>query len=64
MTMGDIHIYESHIKVVKEQIKRIPYKLPVISITGDVNDVKTLEFKDFSITGYKSDTKLLAEMIA
>jgi dihydrofolate reductase / thymidylate synthase len=63
MTMGDIHIYESHIQVVKEQIKRIPYKLPVISINGDVNDINSLEFKDFSITGYKSDAKLSAEMI-
>ena len=67
LSMGDIHIYKNHVSVVEEQIKRIPYKSPRIEITKELNtieDIDTLKFEDFIMYGYKSDTKLSAEMVA
>lgn len=42
-TFGDVHIYESHLEAVKEQIKRKPYPFPKIRFTYDFKDVD--EFK-------------------
>ncbi len=42
-TFGDVHIYESHLEAVKEQIKRKPYPFPKIRFNHDFKDVD--EFK-------------------
>lgn len=42
-TFGDVHIYESHLEAVKEQIKRKPYSFPKIRFNNDFKDVD--EFK-------------------
>ena len=36
---GDTHVYVNHIDVVKEQIQRIPYELPVLKIDGLTGDL-------------------------
>lgn len=67
MSMGDIHIYESHIPVIRQQIDRVPFRKPNIEITRDIDDVKDIHdlvFGDFKISGYISHSKLTAQMIA
>ena len=67
ISMGDAHIYESHKDVVKEQLKRIPYKFPEITINKELNtveDIEKLVYGDFSLTGYNSHPSIKAKMIA
>ncbi len=62
---GDTHIYKNHIEQVKEQISREPYDFPTLRITKELNsieDIESLEFKDFVIEGYKSHPSIKAEM--
>lgn len=65
MTMGDVHIYDSHIDSVKEQLNetRIPYKFPNLKI-NNYEDYDNLNFEDFVLTHYKSHCAIKANMVA
>ncbi len=66
ITLGDCHIYETHINQVKEQLNRIPFDLPKLIIP----DFKTLEevekstYRDFELVDYTSHPSIKAEMVA
>jgi dihydrofolate reductase/thymidylate synthase len=66
ISLGDAHIYESHMKVVKEQIKRYPFQFPTLHIEKDINSIKDIENmkrRDFTISGYKFYPSLKAKMV-
>lgn len=53
--MGDCHIYKNQIDGVNEQIKREPFKLPIISIKNKkVNDISEYDIDDIKLINYKS----------
>ena len=64
MSLGDYHIYEEHIDAVKEQINRIPYLFPQLTINKKISKIEDLNFEDISIENYKSHQSLKAKMIA
>jgi thymidylate synthase len=52
---GDTHLYLDHIPMVQEQLKRIPNKLPYLTINKELktlDDILALEYEDFELTGY------------
>jgi thymidylate synthase len=54
---GDTHLYVNHIPQVKEQIKRIPKKLPELEINKKLNsleDIEKLSINDFELKNYDS----------
>ena len=51
-TLGDAHIYNTHIEQVKLQLTREPYPLPKMKINPEVNDILKFRFEDFSLTDY------------
>lgn len=59
--LGDVHVYESHIKNLELQIKRKPLELPSVEILDNDRKNWTIwdwEFMDFSLLEYKSHEKL------
>jgi dihydrofolate reductase/thymidylate synthase len=65
LTLGDSHIYQQHLDAVKEQLNRLPYRLPNI-ILPDINtleDIEKLESKNFILINYKSHSSIKADMI-
>jgi len=50
ITMGDIHIYEEHIRPVKEQVERLPYTFPQLKIKKE--QIYNYVFEDFELIGY------------
>jgi thymidylate synthase len=66
ITLGDCHIYESHIDSVKEQLSRECFDLPKLIIP----DFKTLEevensnYTDYKLENYNSHPAIKAPMIA
>lgn len=60
-TFGDLHIYEDHLDVVKQQIKREPGKLPTLSITP-YKKFDNYVVEDFVLLNYKSMDSLKATM--
>ena len=66
MSMGDTHIYTSHIECVHTQIKRLPHKFPNITIPeiNSIDDINNIKAADFILTNYNSNTAIKAKMIA
>lgn len=71
--IADVHIYENHIEMLQEQLKREPYPLPTLKISDRVPDyAKTGEFTpewlelvestDFILEGYRHHEPLTAAM--
>jgi thymidylate synthase len=63
--MGDAHIYEEHLDVVREQLTRELYQLPTLKITGNIPEkIDDYTTDMFQIENYKSHGILRAEMKA
>ena len=52
LTWGDVHIYENHIKAVKEQLKRKPKPLPTMKLNPKVKNIDDFKFEDFTLENY------------
>lgn len=66
LSLGDVHIYESHYDVVSKQLKRSPFKLPKLEINKQIKsikDIENLEYKDIVIKDYDCYPTLNAKMV-
>ena len=70
--LGNAHIYEEHIEVLKEQLKREPYDFPTIDIciNGDKNNkndkidkIDNYTIDNFKINGYKFHDTIKMKMV-
>ena len=61
-TLGDAHIYLNHIEQVKLQLTREPYKLPVMTLNPDINDILKFRYEDFSLAGYEAHPHIRGEI--
>jgi thymidylate synthase len=62
--MGNCHIYEEHLDVIKEQIEREPYDFPSLEIVNKRENINDYVVDDFQISGYKSHEAIKIKMIA
>jgi len=61
-TLGDAHIYINHIEQVKLQLKREPFRLPVMVINPAVTDIRDFRYEDFTLTGYTAHPHIKGEI--
>jgi dihydrofolate reductase/thymidylate synthase len=66
ITLGDCHIYESHINAVKEQLNRTPNCLPKLIIPEfkTIEEVEASSYNDYTLIDYIYYPPIKAEMIA
>ena len=66
LTLGDCHIYETHLDAVKKQLSRDSLNLPTISIPDfkTLEEVENSKFEDYVINDYNHQGGIKAEMIA
>ena len=64
ISLGDCHIYESHIQSVKTQLERFVHRLPKLIIKREIDDIDDLKLEDFELEDYVSEQTIKAEMIA
>uniref|UniRef100_A0A6C0CLY6 thymidylate synthase n=1 Tax=viral metagenome TaxID=1070528 RepID=A0A6C0CLY6_9ZZZZ len=63
--LGDAHIYEDHIDVLKEQIKRIPYEFPKMKFTKTRELIENYDENDIEwIEPYKHHSEMKMKMVA
>lgn len=71
--LGDAHIYENQMDMLKEQITRVPFKEPVLELNSRIPDyaktgvfdpewLKKVEPSDFQLVGYEHHAPLTAPM--
>ena len=63
-TFGDAHIYNNSIEQVKEQLKRVPKKLPrlIMPNLDSIDALNDCSVDDFMLEGYESHPALKAKM--
>lgn len=64
ISLGSAHIYEEHIPQLREQINRIPYRFPNISIIDYRENPEDYEKEDFVITGYSHHPSIKMKFVA
>jgi thymidylate synthase len=62
--MGNCHIYEEHIEVTKELIKRSPYDFPSLEILVTRENINDYQVEDFKLNNYNSHETIKAKMVA
>ena len=62
ISMGDTHIYESHIEQVKEQLTRSEYSLPTLMLNYDKTNIFDFTMEDIHLDNYQSHGQLKAPM--
>ena len=61
-TFGDAHIYENHMSQVREQLKRVPHRLPTIKLNPKINDMDDFKFEDVELINYEPHPPIKAEV--
>jgi thymidylate synthase len=61
-TFGDLHIYTNHLDQVKEQLSRIPAKLPTLKIKRVPKDIGEFTIDDFELIGYDPQPAIKGEV--
>lgn len=72
--LGDVHVYDSHLDAINEQLKRIPYPKPMLQINKKNNEndsidnilgfIEDLKYEDLKLLDYECHPSIKAEMIA
>jgi thymidylate synthase len=60
--IGNCHIYDDHLDILKEQIKRIPYEFPKIHINSTYDDINDYNEENFIVQDYNFYQILKMEM--
>ena len=62
ITLGDAHIYESHIPQVKIQLEREPLSLPTLWLNPKITCIDDFKMQDIRLKNYRHHATLKAEM--
>jgi len=60
--LGNCHIYDDHLDVLKEQMERIPFTFPTINIKSIKDKIEDYSLEDIEINDYISHEKIKMEM--
>lgn len=61
-TIGDAHIYKSHVEAIKKQLQRVPRPFPILKINQDVKEIDKFKFSDFQLINYHPYPKIKMDM--
>ena len=53
-TLGDAHLYSNHLEQVEEQLARVPFPSPKLSINKDKDTVFNFSISDFELIDYQT----------
>lgn len=61
--LGDAHVYKNHIKPLKEQLLRKPFKFPTLKISSIKKNIDDFVFEDFQLIDYKCHPKIEMDLL-
>ena len=59
-SLGDAHLYRNHFDQAREQLQRVPGRLPTLRINPDVTDLFAFRYDDFELVGYEAAPHIAA----
>jgi thymidylate synthase len=59
-SLGDAHLYRNHFDQAREQLQRVPGRLPTLCINPDVTDLFAFRYDDFELVGYEAAPHIAA----
>ena len=62
--MGNCHIYEEHLDIIKEQLTREPYDFPTLTILNKRENINDYTIDDFKINDYNHHDQIKMKMVA
>ena len=60
--LGNAHIYDDHMDVLREQMMRVPYAFPKLVVNTVKNNINDYDVNDFDLIDYKYHKKIKMEM--
>ncbi len=60
--LGNAHIYDDHVNILKQQLLLTPYEFPRLEIQSLKEDINMYELSDFKLLDYKSHPQLKMQM--
>ena len=64
IVFGDVHVYESHVPAVREQLQRTPRALPTLTVKRKPDGLWKVSPSEVTLDGYNPHPSLRAPMIA
>jgi dihydrofolate reductase/thymidylate synthase len=61
-TLGDAHVYKSHVEGLTEQLQRHPHTFPVLQLNPDIRDIDAFTPADLTLVGYNAHPRIRMEM--
>jgi len=61
-SFGDLHIYQPHLSVVREQLTRTPLPLPKLWLNPEVKTIDGFKPEDIRLEGYTSHPAIKGEV--
>ena len=61
-TLGDAHVYLTHVEALKEQIGRMPNTFPVLRLNEGVREIEQFTAADITLVGYNAHPRIKMEM--
>ncbi len=62
-TIGDAHLYKNHLTQAKKQIKRKPYRRPLVKLNPKIKNIDDFKLSDFKLIGYKYHPHIKADLV-
>ncbi len=62
--MGNCHIYEDHVEIIKQQLLREPYVFPTVNIATVKENINDYTLDDFIVENYVSHEPIKMKMVA
>ena len=62
VSMGDVHIYTSHLNQIAENLKRVPLPPPKLVVNKKKHNIEDFDFTDLRLIGYRSYDRIPAPM--
>ena len=63
IVFGDLHVYESHVDAVRQQLQRVPKRLPTIHISRLRDGLWNVQTEDIRLDDYHPEPTIRAEMV-
>ncbi|KAJ6739102.1 BIFUNCTIONAL DIHYDROFOLATE REDUCTASE-THYMIDYLATE SYNTHASE [Salix koriyanagi] len=60
--IGDAHVYQTHIRPLQEQLRKLPKPFPILKINSEKKDIDTFVAADFKLIGYDPHQKIEMKM--